>query len=132
MTPAGGGEAALGRLYRNGDIITRQGEVGTCMFVVQSGQVEVVSEHDGGETVLRVATAGEVMGEMAVFDREVRSATLRARGDARVMTLDRKNFLTRLHQDPSLAVRVIQTMSKRVRELGDEVARLQREIRGHG
>ncbi len=102
------------------------------MFVVQSGQVEVVSEHDGGETVLRVATAGEVMGEMAVFDREVRSATLRARGDARVMTLDRKNFLTRLHQDPSLAVRVIQTMSKRVRELGDEVARLQREIRGHG
>jgi len=132
MTPASGEAGALGRLYRNGDIITRQGEVGTCMFVVQAGQVEVVSERDGVETVLRIATAGEVMGEMAVFDREVRSATLRARGDARVMTLDRRNFLKRLHQDPSLAVRVIQTMSKRVRELGDEVARLQRQIRDHG
>jgi len=132
MTPASGEAGALGRLYRNGDIITRQGEVGTCMFVVQAGQVEVVSERDGVETVLRIATAGEVMGEMAVFDREVRSATLRARGDARVMTLDRRHFLKRLHQDPSLAVRVIQTMSKRVRELGDEVARLQRQIRDHG
>jgi CRP-like cAMP-binding protein len=45
------------------------------------------------------------------------------------MTLDKKNFLKRLHQDPSLAVRVIQTMSRRVRELGDQVARLQLENR---
>jgi CRP-like cAMP-binding protein len=48
------------------------------------------------------------------------------------MTLDKKNFLKRLHQDPSLAVRVIQTMSRRVRELGDQVARLQREKRNDG
>lgn len=102
------------------------------MFVVQSGEVEVIAERDGIQTVLRVAREGEVMGEMAVFDREVRSATLRARGDARVMTLDKKNFLKRLHQDPSLAVRVIQTMSKRVRELGDQVAQLQQEKRNHG
>ena len=102
------------------------------MFVVQSGEVGVIAERDGIQTVLRVAREGEVMGEMAVFDREVRSATLRARGDARVMTLDKKNFLKRLHQDPSLAVRVIQTMSKRVRELGDQVAQLQQEKRNHG
>ena len=127
MTRATGEAGGLGRLYRDGDIITRQGDVGTCMFVVQSGQIEVVSERDGLEAVLRGASEGEVMGEMAIFDREVRSATLRARGDARVLTLDKKNFLKRLHQDPSLAVRVIQTMSTRVRELGDQVARLQRD-----
>lgn len=132
MTSVASDGGVLGRLYRNGDIITRQGEVGTCMFVVQSGEVEVIAERDGIQTVLRVAREGEVMGEMAVFDREVRSATLRARGDARVMTLDKKNFLKRLHQDPSLAVRVIQTMSKRVRELGDQVAQLQQEKRNHG
>ena len=132
MMRATGEAGGLGRLYRDGDIITRQGDVGTCMFVVQSGQIEVVSERDGLETVLRVASEGEVMGEMAIFDREVRSATLRARGDARVLTLDKKNFLKRLHQDPSLAVRVIQTMSTRVRELGDQVARLQRDNRNGG
>jgi CRP-like cAMP-binding protein len=132
MTSVAGNGGALGRLYQDGDIITRQGEVGTCMFVVQSGEVEVISERGGVQTVLRVAREGEVMGEMAVFDREVRSATLRARGDAYVMTLDKKNFLKRLHQDPSLAVRVIQTMSRRVRELGDQVAQLQRESRDDG
>lgn len=132
MMRAIGDAGGLGRLYRDGDIITRQGDVGTCMFVVQSGEVEVVSERDGVETVLRVAGEGEVMGEMAIFDREVRSATLRARGDAHVMTLDKRNFLKRLHQDPSLGVRVIQTMSRRVRELGDQVARLQRENGNHG
>jgi CRP-like cAMP-binding protein len=119
-------EGGLGRLYHDGEIITCQGATGDCMFVIQSGEVEVVDQRDGVETVLRVAGPGEVMGEMAIFDRVVRSATLRARGDARVMTLDKKNFLKRIHQDPSLAVRVIQIMSKRVRELSDEVARLKR------
>jgi CRP/FNR family transcriptional regulator len=126
-------KGALGRVYQNGEIITRQGDVGDNMFVIQEGQVEVILEKDGEETLLRVAQLGEFMGEMAVFDREVRSATLRALGEVRVLTIDKKNFLKRIHEDPSLAFRVVQTMSRRVRELGDELARLKRQIeRGQG
>jgi len=114
----------LGKTYSDREIITRQGEVGDCMFVIQQGKVQVLVERDGVETPLRVASEGEFMGEMAIFDREERSATLRALGEARLLTIDKKNFLKRVHKDPSLAFGLVRTMSKRVRDLSDEVARL--------
>ena len=118
----------LGRTYNDGEIITRQGDVGDCMFVIQEGQVQVLVEQDGVETPLRIANEGEFMGEMAIFDHEERSATLRAVGEARLLTIDKKNFLKRIHKDPSLAYRLVQTMSKRVRDLSDEVARLKSPV----
>ena len=119
-------EGTLGRTYRDGDIIARQGEVGDCMFVIQEGRVDVVVEEDGVETLLRTAEIGEFIGEMAIFDREVRSATLRAAGEARLLTIDKKNFLKRINKDPSLAFRLVQSMSSRVRDLSAEITRLKR------
>jgi CRP-like cAMP-binding protein len=118
------GRGDLGKSYQDGEVITRQGDSGECMYVIQQGQVEVLVEQEGVETPLRIATEGEFMGEMAIFDREERSATLRALGEARILTIDKKNFLKRIHKDPSLAFRLVQTMSKRVRDLSNEVARL--------
>ena len=117
----------LGRTFKTGEIIARQGDVGDCMYVIQEGRVQVLSEQDGMETPLRVASKGEFLGEMAIFDRVVRSATLKALDDVRLLTIDKKNFLKRIHEDPSLAFKIVQTMSLRVRELGDELTRLRRE-----
>jgi CRP-like cAMP-binding protein len=118
---------ALGRLYEDGEYIIRQGETGDCMYVIQEGQVEVVVERDGRATRLAVRAAGDFVGEMALFEREVRLAHVRALGRARVLTLDKKNFLRRIHEDPALAVRVVQTLSRRLRQLSEEVARLRGE-----
>jgi CRP/FNR family cyclic AMP-dependent transcriptional regulator len=117
-------QGELGRLYRDGEVVVRQGEVGDAMYVIQEGKVEILLEKEGGETRIRVAGRDELIGEMAVFEHEVRSATVRALGDARVLTVDRKNFLRRINEDPSLAFRLVETMSRRVRELSQEVARL--------
>lgn len=95
------------------------------MFVIQEGQVEVVvAGEEGQEVRLGVRKEGEFLGEMAIFDRDVRSATVRALGEARVLTVDKKNFMRRVHEDPSLAFRLVETMSHRIRELSEEVARL--------
>jgi CRP-like cAMP-binding protein len=123
------GKGDLGKTFSDGEVITRQGDVGDCMYVIQQGEVQVLIEKDGVETPLRVANEGEFMGEMAIFDREERSATLRALGEARLLTIDKKNFLKRVHKDPSLAFRLVQTMSKRVRDLSDEVARLKVDVK---
>jgi CRP-like cAMP-binding protein len=122
-------EAALGRFYADGEIIARQGDVGDCMYVVQDGEVEIVLQEDGVEMVLRSAGRNEVIGEMAIFERKPRSATIRAKGNVRVLTLDKQNFLRRINEDPSLAFRMIETMSHRVRELSHEVAALQAALR---
>ncbi len=116
----------LGKVYKDGDEIICEGDDGHCMFVVQEGEVEVIMNGDEDQEIrLGVRGEGEFFGEMAIFDRDVRSATVRALGDARVLTVDKKNFMRRVHEDPSLAFRLVETMSRRIRELGDEVARLQ-------
>lgn len=113
---------ALGRTYQDGEVIVRQGEVGDCMFVIQEGKVEVVAEMGDSEVRLAVREEGDFFGEMAIFERDVRSATVRALGEVRVLTVDKKNFLRRIHEDPSLAFRLVETMSGRIRDLSEEVA----------
>jgi CRP-like cAMP-binding protein len=120
-------EGALGKVYQDGEVIIQQGDVGTCMYVIQEGRVEVVTGEEGNETRLAIREAGDFIGEMSIFEREVRSATVRALGSARVLTVDKKNFLRRIHADPSLALRIVETMSGRIRELSEEVAKLKGE-----
>jgi CRP-like cAMP-binding protein len=117
----------LGKVYQDGEIIIRQGDVGDSMFVIQEGQVEVVVEQDGQEVHLAVQGAGQPIGEMAIFDHQVRSATVRALGQARILTVDKKSMVRRIHEDPSLAYHMMETMSQRVRKLNAEVARLERQ-----
>jgi CRP/FNR family transcriptional regulator len=115
---------ALGKVYEDGEIIIRQGEVGNCMYVIQEGQVEVLREEDGQEIQIAIRKEGDFVGEMAIFERDVRSATVRALGQVRALTIDKKNFLRRISQDPSLAFRIVETMSSRIRELSKENAQL--------
>ena len=114
----------LGRLYEHGEYIVRQGEIGYCMYVIQEGTVEIILEEEGEEIHLAKRQAGDFFGEMALFDRDVRSASVRALGPARILTVDKKNLLPRIHQDPSMAFRILEIMSNRIRELLLEVNRL--------
>jgi len=116
------GKGALGKIYADGEVIVRQGEVGDCMYVVQSGRVEVVQATDLGEQRLAFLETGDFFGEMSVFERERRSATVRASGEARVLKVDKKTLLRRIKEDPLLAVNLLETMSHRIRDLNAEVA----------
>jgi CRP-like cAMP-binding protein len=114
---------ALGRIYRDGEEIIRQGNAGESMYVVQSGRVEVVQKtENGGEQHLAFLEAGNFFGEMSVFEKEVRSATVRAAGEARVLKIDKKTLLRRIREDPLLAVNLLKTMSHRIRVLDAELA----------
>jgi CRP-like cAMP-binding protein len=116
------GKGALGKLYADGEDIVSQGDLGDCMFVVQSGRVEVLQATSAGEQHLAFLETGDFFGEMAVFERERRSATVRASGEARVLKVDKKTLLRRIKEDPLLAVSLLQTMSHRIRDLNAGLA----------
>lgn len=120
----------LGKLYHDSEVIVRQGEIGDCMYVVQAGKVEVLQEKGNKQVRLAVLSEGDIFGEMAIFEREVRSATVRAMGEVRVLTVEKKNFLRRIQEDPSLAFYVVKTMSQRIRELDAELVRIRGERTG--
>lgn len=112
----------LGAVHRDGTILVRQGEHGDRMYVIQEGRAEVILEQDGCERLLTVLGPGDLFGEMAIIDGEVRSATVRAVGELRVLTVDKRTFLRRIHEDPSIAYRIVQKMARRIRELSARVA----------
>jgi CRP/FNR family transcriptional regulator len=114
---------ALGKVYRDGEAIVEQGKLGQSMYVVQGGRVEVVQRSDhGDEQHLAYLDAGDFFGEMAVFEKEVRSATVRADGEARVLKIDKRTLLTRIREDPLLAINLLKTMSHRIRDLNTEIS----------
>ena len=61
-------------------------------------------------------------------EEEVRTATIRAVGIARVLTVDKRNFMGGIHEDPSLALRLVKTMSHRIRDLTDRLAHYEEDI----
>ena len=112
---------ALGKLYHDGDIIVRQGEEGSCMYVIQRGEVEVLLKKGDKDVCVAVLREGDFFGEMALFGREVRSATVRAKGEVTALTLEKKSFLRRVHEDPSLAFSILEKMSQRIRNLNTQL-----------
>jgi CRP-like cAMP-binding protein len=117
--------ARLGKKFKEGEVIFRQGDSGDCMYVIQTGEVEALAESDGHEMKLRTMGPNEFFGEMALFEKEVRTATIRATKPTHVLTVDKKNFLGGIHEDPSLAFRIVQTMSHRIRDLTDRLAKFE-------
>jgi CRP-like cAMP-binding protein len=84
----------LHRSYRAGDVIVRQGELGTRVVVLTEGIVKVTRyQADGTEVLLSVRGTGEVIGEMAVFDDGVSSATVSALVRCRARVLPADDFI---------------------------------------
>jgi len=113
----------LGKTYKDGEIICREGDEGNSMFVIQSGIVEVSKNLNGGEIVLRTMKKGEVFGEIALFDRMARSATVKALGEAIVLRVDKQGFFAKACKDPTLTFNILEGMSNRIRDLTSELSK---------
>ncbi len=111
----------LGHLYQDGEIIIKQGTVGNCLYVIQQGKVDVVRESGKKEIILAELGEKEFFGEMALFEKDVRSCTVRAKGDTKVLTLDKKGLYKTIQKDPSLAFRLLEKMSNRLREVDKKI-----------
>jgi len=123
---------ALGKIYQDGESIVLQGEMGDCMFVIQEGHVDVLREAYGRTFHLTELGPGDIFGEMALCEKAPRSATVRAKGQVRALTIDKRTFLRRIQEDPGLAFNVLRALSGRIRHLDGEVARLREALRSGG
>ena len=114
----------LGRLYRDGEIVINKGDEGSCLFVIQEGRVGIFDENGNGEYKIAELGAGEFFGEMGLFEKDVRSCTVRSVGNTKILTIDKKNFYKTIQKDPTLAYRLLQKMSFRLRELNKKVTQV--------
>ncbi|MGA7571329.1 MAG: cyclic nucleotide-binding domain-containing protein [Candidatus Aquilonibacter sp.] len=93
------------------------GESGEEMYVVLSGDVEISLRGK----VLETVHAGGIFGEMALIDRQQRSADVIAKTDVKVAVIDRKRFLFLLTRNPYFAIEVMTVMTERLRRFDDKL-----------
>lgn len=119
------------RTLRAGQVLFREGDAGEEMFVVRTGTMVISKAVTGRvEQVLARATAGDFFGEMALFDRAPRSATIQAESEAVLLVLDRDNLNILIEQNPRAAAAffhaLVRVFIERLRASGELVAEITR------
>jgi putative ABC transport system ATP-binding protein len=99
--------------FAGGAVIIRQGDVGDKFYLIRRGEVEVVVSEDQGEQVVAGLHQGEIFGEAALLTNQPRNATVRAKGDVEVYTLDKDNFLAALKSSISFKHQMLQIFATR-------------------
>ncbi|AZD53371.1 Cyclic nucleotide-binding protein [Pseudomonas chlororaphis subsp. aurantiaca] len=103
-----------------GQEIFREGDAGSFMCIIHSGQVAVQKTNSEGVRVnIAILRSGRAFGEMAVLDGERRSATCVAASDCRLLNLGKDSLEKMLNEAPKIAAKIIRalavSLSKRLR-----------------
>jgi CRP-like cAMP-binding protein len=108
-------QAAAGSLYAAGEVVVRQGDAGSSMFVVSRGELVVVLEPEGRE-VARVRPGG-YFGEMSLLTGAARTATVRAQTDAFVLEITADLFRQFVQANPAAVEQIGLAVAARAAEL---------------
>jgi CRP-like cAMP-binding protein len=125
------GESMRDRILKRGQVLCREGDPGEEMFVVRRGSFVISKPVTGRvEQVLARIGPGDFFGEMSLFDRAPRSATIQADSDATLLVLDREALRRMTEQSPRAAAAffhaLVQVFIERLRASGDLVAEVTR------
>jgi CRP-like cAMP-binding protein len=105
-----------------GKTIFMKGDVGTGLFAVCSGTVEVVvPSTEGKDAVISLIKEGEIFGEIALLDGRPRTADALAFTDCILMVIERRDFLSLLHAQPKIMMKLLEILCARVRRTTDQV-----------
>jgi CRP/FNR family cyclic AMP-dependent transcriptional regulator len=98
----------------------RTGDPGEAMYVIVSGRVRItVTDADGREVILAALGPGDFFGEMAMLDGHGRSADASVVESGKLAVLTRENFFQFIRSDTAVAVRMLSTVTHRLRRTDD-------------
>src|SRR5262249_49316465 len=100
-----------------GDIIFSEGDIGTEMYIIQTGSVELFKQIAGETRVLATLEKGDFFGEMSVLEDLPRTAAARAKTDVELVKINGTMFDTMLKSNAEIAVRMMRKLSRRLREV---------------
>jgi CRP-like cAMP-binding protein len=110
--------------FSAGDLIFAQGDLGTDMFIIQEGEVDIIKHIQNESHLLSHLEKGDFFGEMALMEATPRTADALAKTDVKVVAINGSRFDEMLRKNPEIAVRIIRKYSKRLREANSLLERL--------
>ena len=112
----------IDRKFPKDAIIFEEGSVGDYMYLIREGQVKVTKmSEDGREKILEILGSGDFMGEMALVDREPRSASIKTTRPCVLLALSRQDFLGLLRENPEISMGIIRELTRRLRETDEQI-----------
>ena len=107
---------AHARRFAAGETIFLKGSPGQGMMAVLSGEVRIsVPSPDGKEIILATIRSGEVFGELALLDGKERTADAVTLSPCEIVTLERRDLLPLLRQQPELCLKLLEVVCERLR-----------------
>lgn len=113
--------------YKVGDIIFYEAEPGNSLYVIIEGEVEILRKDSEGKLKpIAILKSGDFFGEMSLIDKEMRSATARAKTDVKALVLTSENLhsFAKIYRNgfTMVVINIARVLSKRLRETNNKLA----------
>ena len=114
--------------YKRGEQIVRENDFGDSLFVIKEGCVDIVKKVNEARSIkLAELRVGDCFGEMALFDAELRSASVYAKEDCVLLNLKNEDLNDILIENPTIAIEFIKIFVKRLRKANTGIEELMRK-----
>jgi CRP/FNR family transcriptional regulator len=115
-------QVAVPRSFERGEVIFREGDTGSTLYVVHSGSVSIHREHpDGRRLALAELRHGDIFGELALFSGETRSATAEALEPTSLVALLSGDMQRVMRSNTDIALKMLAALANRVRRVNERL-----------
>jgi CRP-like cAMP-binding protein len=113
-----------GKLFKKGEYLFHDNDLGNEMFVLQEGEVEVLKKIGGQEKVLAVLKKGDFFGEMAILNGKPRTATIRVSVDSKILVINPSTFESMIRGNADIAIKMLQKLATRLAQADLQIENL--------
>ncbi|MGH2835107.1 MAG: Crp/Fnr family transcriptional regulator [Solirubrobacteraceae bacterium] len=115
---------AVPRAFAAGQVVFREGDASDTCYIVRSGRARAVREHPDGRTItLADFGPGDIFGELAMFEDELRSATVESVQSTEVVAVLGPDMRRLMVEHPQISVRLVIALGRRLRDTNERLAR---------
>src|SRR2546423_13046368 len=115
---------AVPRSFPSGTRVFHEGDQSDACYIVRSGDFRVTREHSDGRAItLANLGAGEIFGELAMLDGEVRSASVESLTDGELLALPAADVRRLLARHPEITVKLVAALVRRLRQANERISR---------
>jgi CRP/FNR family cyclic AMP-dependent transcriptional regulator len=117
-------QVAVPRSFPKGARVFHEGDTSDACYVIRSGEVRVTREHpDGRAIALATLGPGELVGELAMIDGGVRSASVEALTDVDLLAVSAADMKGLLERNAEITAKLVVALTKRLRETNERISR---------
>lgn len=117
-------QLAVPRSFDPGQIVFREGDASDTCYIVRSGRARAIREHGDGRTItLATFGPGDIFGELAMFEDELRSATVEAVQHTSVVAVLGPDMRRLMVEHSEISMRLVVALGRRLRETNDRLAK---------